>query len=66
MALQKKVKEIADHVDFPKQRWQSEIHQKRDSKQKETCVDLSLATVYDFNHLEVIFISDDWWSWILA
>ena len=29
-------------------------------------MDLSLATVYYFNHLEVIVILDDGWSWILA
>jgi hypothetical protein len=29
-------------------------------------VDLSLTTVYAFSHLEVIVISDDGWSWILA
>ena len=28
-------------------------------------MDLSLATVYAFNHLEVIFILDDVWSCIL-
>ena len=28
-------------------------------------MDLSLATVYYFNHLEVIVILDDGWIWIL-
>ena len=29
-------------------------------------MELSLATVYDFNHLEVMVISDDGWSCILT
>jgi hypothetical protein len=43
LALQKKVKALAGHVNLPKQKLQRETPQKKDNTQKDICVDISLT-----------------------